>query len=73
MAPTNEKIDRTGWPAGPWDYEPDRDTWTDEATGLPCVAQRAGTLGHWCGYVGLPDDHPLHGCDYPAARKAVKR
>ena len=54
---------RAGWPAGPWDDEPDKKQWPDPATGLPCLAVR-GPLGAWCGYVGLPPDHPLHGKDY---------
>ena len=60
----NLTIDRTDWPAGPWDNEPDQSTWTDPATGLTCVALRR-PRGHWCGYVGLPKTHPLHGKDDP--------
>lgn len=58
-------IDRAafGWPAGPWDDEPDEALWTDAATGLPCMALRHH-LGHWCGYVGLPPEHPLYGKGY---------
>lgn len=57
-------IDRIGWPAGPWDNEPDKVQWPDPATGLPCLAVRNRYLGHWCGYVGVAPDHPLHGTDY---------
>lgn len=59
-------IDRAalGWPSGPWDGEPDKMQWPDDATGLPCLAVRHGSSGHWCGYVGLPPDHPLYGKDY---------
>lgn len=39
----------------------DRVQWPDTATGLPCLAVRHPTCGHWCGYVGLPPGHPLHG------------
>jgi hypothetical protein len=35
----------------------------DAATGLPCLAVRHPRLGHWCGYVGVPPGHPLHGKD----------
>lgn len=58
-------IDRKtkGWPSGPWDKEPDKVQWPDKATGLPCLAVR-NHHGNWCGYVGLPPGHPLHGKDY---------
>lgn len=48
---------------GPWDDEPDRVLWTDDATGLVCLARR-GPLGAWCGYVGVPVGHPFHGENY---------
>ena len=65
-AKTYTTIDRAalGWPAGPWDAEPDKAQWTDEATGLPCLAVRNPRQGNWCGYVGLPPEHPLYGKDY---------
>lgn len=50
---------RAEWPSGGWDDEPDRVEWVDAATGLQCVAQRHATFGFWCGYVGLPDGHPV--------------
>lgn len=50
-------------PKGPWDDEPDKVQWVDGATGLDCLAVR-NQLGNWCGYVGVPDDHPLHGKGY---------
>jgi hypothetical protein len=53
-------IDRSGWPAGPWDDEPDRDEWRH--AGLPCLALRNG-LGAWCGYVAVPPGHPAYGKD----------
>jgi hypothetical protein len=63
---TYTTIDRDSldWPAGPWDGEPDKVQWADEATRLPCLAVRNEVLGHWCGYVGVPPDHPLYGKDY---------
>lgn len=59
-------IDRAakGWPSGPWDGEPDKVQWQDEATGLPCLAVRQGNNGHWCGYVGVAEDHPYFGHEY---------
>lgn len=57
------KVDRAGWMAGPWDGEPDRLDWHDEATGLRCMMLRGGFHGAWCGYVALPEGHPLRGVD----------
>jgi hypothetical protein len=59
-------IDRAalGWPAGPWDGEPDKVQWPDAATSLPCLAVRNRRRGNWCGYVGVAPDHPLHGKGY---------
>lgn len=61
--PVTRTIDRSRWPAGPWNDEPDRADWKDEATGLDCLALRAPT-GHWCGYVAVPEGHPLFGRSY---------
>ena len=61
---TKEQIvDKTAWPQGPWQPEPDEKRWTDEETGLPCIALR-GPVGAWCGYVGVPVTHPAFGRDY---------
>jgi hypothetical protein len=62
-ATTEAWIDKASWPRGPWDDEPDRIEWHDPNTGLPCLMLRSWTLGHWCGYVGLPPGHPWHGRD----------
>ena len=40
-----------------WDNEPDTDDF--EAYGLFC-AMRRNDFGSWCGYVGIPDEHPLY-------------
>lgn len=55
--------DKTTWGAGPWQDEPDKKQWRDEATGLPCLIVR-NRLGALCGYVGVTKDHPWHGKDY---------
>lgn len=55
---------REGWKPGPWDGEPDKVQWKDEATGLPCLAKRHPESGHWCGYVGVDPSHPWHGKSY---------
>lgn len=51
---------RKDWRPGPWDQEPNREEFRHE--GLPCIIQR-GPSGAWCGYVGVPSGHPLHGVD----------
>jgi hypothetical protein len=56
-----QEVDRSGWPAGPWDDEPDRVEF--EHAGLPCLLNRGGG-GAWCGYAAVPPGHPLHGQDY---------
>ena len=48
---------------GPWNDEPDKVQWIDEATGLDCLIVR-GPSGALCGYVGVPPTHPWHGGDY---------
>lgn len=44
------------------------DTGTNEVwgdfNGLTTLCLRHGSLGHWCGYVGVPSGHPLHGKGY---------
>lgn len=59
--------DKTTWGDGPWQNEPDKAQWVDEATGYDCliVRNRGGAL---CGYVGVPPEHPCHGADYDAVR-----
>lgn len=57
-------IDKSAWPRGEWDNEPDKVQWPDADTGLPCLAVRNSAFGHWCGYVGVPPGHPQHGKGY---------
>ncbi|QVJ00394.1 hypothetical protein KGD82_16675 [Nocardiopsis eucommiae] len=52
------------WGFGPWANEPDRDQWTDETTGIECLAVRHDRSGHWSGYVAVPPGHPWFGADY---------
>jgi hypothetical protein len=59
------KTQRERWPSGPWDNEPDKVEWIDDATGLPCLVLRHHESGHLCGYVAVPPGHPLHGQDNP--------
>ena len=51
--------DRTKWPSGEWDNEPDKIQWQDPTTKLPCLMVR-NRLGAWCGYVGVPQDHSAY-------------
>lgn len=51
---------------GPWVDEPDRKEW--RAHGLPCLMLRAPLFGHWCGYAGVPPEHPLHGRAWRSVR-----
>ncbi len=48
---------------GPWQEEPDKLFWVDEATGLDCMVVR-GPMGALCGYVGVPPTHPWFMSDY---------
>jgi len=54
-------VDRTDWPEGPWDNEPDRAEFI--AYGFPCIAVR-NKIGAWCGYVGIMPNHPLRDKSY---------
>lgn len=56
-------VDKSEWGHGPWQDEPDKAQWQDEATGLPCLIVR-NHGGALCGYVGVPDTHPWHGKGY---------
>lgn len=60
---TDPDIKRHDWPSGPWDSEPDKLVWIDEATGLDCMIHR-NSSGALCGYVGVPPSHPWHGVGY---------
>lgn len=59
MEDTTFVADRSGWGRGPWDQEPE-DRIDFEHAGYACFIKR-GTLGVWCGYVGIPKDHPAYG------------
>ena len=44
---------------GPWQNEPDKMQYLDQATGLPCLIVRNNS-GALCGYVGVSQTHLLH-------------
>ena len=50
------------WGPGLWDDEPDEFKWL--ASGIPCLIQRHPSMGHWCGYVGVPEGHPWYKTGY---------
>lgn len=54
---------KSEWGDGPWQTEPDKIQFADEVTGLPCLIIRS-PLGSLCGYVGVPEGHPLYGISY---------
>lgn len=56
-------VDKSAWGEGPWQDEPDKRQWVDEATGLPCLIVRGGG-GALCGYVGISQGHPLFEKDW---------
>lgn len=60
-------IDKSKWERGPWDSEPDKMQFSDEATGLPCLIVR-NRMGALCGYVGITEGHHLCGKGYEEAR-----
>lgn len=55
-------VDKSMWGDGPWQGEPDKRQWRDDATGLPCLIVR-NHHGSLCGYVGIGSDHPFFGRD----------
>lgn len=60
---TYTTIEKDNWGDGPWQAEPDKIQWVDEATDLDCLIVR-NRLGALCGYVGVPPEHPWHRKDY---------
>ena len=56
-------VDKSSWPCGAWQNEPDKKQWLDEETGYPCLIHRA-PMGALCGYVGVSKAHPLYGIGY---------
>jgi hypothetical protein len=62
-------LDRPGWPAGPWDDEPDWLQWPEEQTGFVCLILRSPRMGYLCGYVGVPRGAPAWGLEDREARR----
>lgn len=55
--------DKSSWTDGPWQHEPDKVQWIDAGSDLDCLIVR-GPSGALCGYVGVPEGHPLFGIGY---------
>jgi hypothetical protein len=66
------EVDKSTWQHGPWDTEPDKLHWIDEASDLDCMILR-GPAGALCGYVGIDESHPLFGVPYGGARGYMER
>jgi hypothetical protein len=60
---TNKRYERWDWGRGAWLNEADKYQYVDAATGLDCLIHRNGT-GALCGYVGVPESHPMFATDY---------
>lgn len=53
-------------PDRPWEQEYKHpEEWVDKGTGYTCTILRHPTLGHLCGYVGIPKGHRCSGLGYP--------
>lgn len=56
-----KKMDKSNWPRGEWDDEPDVLDW--EQGGVRCHVERM-EWGNLNGYVGVPPGHALHGASH---------
>jgi len=61
MTVKNREYDKSLWGKGEWDNEPDRIDFIH--AGFSCMMLR-NMMGAWCGYVGVPSDHPAYGVNY---------
>lgn len=55
----------------PWKAEADHAFWMS-ISGYPCIAIRHKQFGTWCGYVGIPETHPLHKVDLQTESECLK-
>lgn len=53
-----DNYDKSDWPEGLWQSEPDYERWIDEETEYECLILRS-PLGTLNGYVSVPGTHPL--------------
>jgi len=61
----DERLPKSEWGPGAWQFEADE--YQFEHAGLLCLMRRSPIGGNWCGYVGVPHGHPLHGLKYSEA------
>lgn len=61
--------DMSDWGPGPWQDEPSKIQWIDEATDLDCLMVR-NRWGCWCGYVGVAPGHRFYDITYRALEDA---
>jgi hypothetical protein len=54
------EYDKSKWSHGEWDNEPDRVDFIH--AGFSCFILR-NLHGNWCGYVGVPKEHPAYSMD----------
>lgn len=57
-------INKTKWPRGSWDNEPDKVHFIDEETNMDCLIVRVEGSGHLCGYVAVDETHPAFKANY---------
>jgi len=55
----------------PWEGEPDELRF--EASGLPCLILCHANMMHLCGYVGVPDNHPLCMVEYTTSTPVLQK
>jgi hypothetical protein len=60
---SHDYLPKAEWGRGEWNNEPDKVQYVDVATNLDCLILR-GPVGALCGYVGVPETHPLFGTNY---------
>ncbi|WP_313632516.1 hypothetical protein [Massilia timonae] len=72
MEAVKHAVDKSGWERGPWDDEPDQESFTTNE-GLHASIVRPAWSGNLCGYVGVPASHPWHGKEYGALVKMTEK
>lgn len=65
-------LDKSSWDEGAWTNEPDKISWIDSATNLPCLILR-NDFGAWCGYVGVSSGHPCFEVPHSKVRLVANR
>lgn len=58
VSASERKVDKSTWGVGAWSFEPDEEEFIH--AGQQCFIWRHPSIGHWCGYVAIPEGHPWH-------------